>query len=154
RAAGARVVIAEDQEQVDKLVRIKDQLSQLAHIIYCDPRGRAHASDGCLASFTDVAAAGRREAVGRPGWLAGEIAAGAAGDTRVVCAASGARPRLARLSHANLFAVAEQLHGLDPQRPGQRHVSFLPLAWIGEQLVAVACGLARGLTLGFPEDAA
>jgi long-chain acyl-CoA synthetase len=33
-------------------------------------------------------------------------------------------------------------------------VSFLPLAWIGEQILAVGCGLRRGLALSFPEDAA
>ncbi len=49
--------------------------------------------------------------------------------------------------------MANHLDEVDPLRPGHRYVSFLPLAWIGEQMLAVACGLAHGLTLSFPEAA-
>lgn len=152
--AGARVVIAEDQEQIDKLLGLADRLPGLAHIIYYDPRGLAAYRDARLARFTDVAAAGRRDAEARPGWLDGEIAAGSPGDTAVLCTTPGARPGLARLSHAQLLAMADQLHRADPFAAGERHVSLLPLAWIGEQVLSVACGLAHGLALAFPEDAA
>jgi len=154
--AEVRVVIAEDQEQVDKLVGLKDRLSKLEHVIYYDPHGLEQARECYLARFTDVAAAGRRDAASRPGWLDGEIAAGSARDHALVCPTSGAtgRPKLALLSHANLLAMAEQFHQIDPLHAGQRYVSFLPLAWIGEQMLAVGCGLAYELTLAFPEDAA
>jgi len=154
--AEVRVVVAEDQEQVDKLVRLKARLATLEHIIYYDPHGLEHAREGYLAKFTDVEAAGRGAGELRPGWLDGEIAAGDAGDTAVICTTSGTtgQPKLAQLSHANLLTMAEHLHAVDPLHAGQRYVSFLPLAWIGEQMLAVACGLAHGLTLAFPEDAA
>src|SRR5262249_7410185 len=45
-------------------------------------------------------------------------------------------------------------HATAPLSSGHRCVSFLPLAWIGEQMLAVACGLAHGMTLSFPEEAA
>jgi long-chain acyl-CoA synthetase len=161
--AGARVVIAEDQEQVDKLLP-RDGRAELAHIIYCDPRGLAPYR-GCLASFADVAAAGRRDADARPGWLDAEIAAGDAEDIAVLgapeTAAASEKPELARFSHARLFAMAEQIHPVDPRtrpprplRAAQRYVSFLPLAWIGEQRFAVGFCLAHELTVAFPEDAA
>jgi long-chain acyl-CoA synthetase len=154
--AEVRVVVAEDQEQVDKLVRLKGRLARLEHVIYYDPHGLEQARDSYLTKFTDVEAAGRRAAESRPGWLDGEIAAGKAGDTAVICTTSGttAQPKLAQLSHANLLTMAEHLQAVDPLHAGQRHVSFLPLAWIGEQMLAVACGLAHGLVLAFPEDAA
>jgi long-chain acyl-CoA synthetase len=153
--ARVRVVVAEDQEQVDKLLRLADRLTGLEHVIYYDPRGLEHYREATLAGFTDVVAAGRRAAEARPRWLDAEIAAGDPADTAVICPTSGATagPRLARLSHANLLAMADQLHQVDPLRPGERHVSFLPLAWIGEQMLAVGCGLAHGLALAFPEDA-
>jgi long-chain acyl-CoA synthetase len=74
----------------------------------------------------------------------------------VICTTSGttARPKLAELSHANLLAMGEHLTQVDPLGPTDRYVSFLPFAWIGEQMLAVACGLSRGFTLSFPEDAA
>jgi long-chain acyl-CoA synthetase len=154
--AGVRVVVAEDQEQVDKLLALRPVPSGgLAHILYCDPRGLEHYRDERLAELVDVAEDGRRDAEARPGWLRGEIAAGAASDCAVICAtAATGRPRLARLSHRNLLATADQLLRLDPLGPGQRHVSFVPLAWIGEQVLAVACALVHELTLAFPEDTA
>src|SRR5262249_8348675 len=90
------------------------------------------------------------------GWLDGEIALGAPDDTAVICTTSGttAEPKLAQLSHSNLLAMAEHLHAVDPLRPEARYVSFLPLAWIGEPMLTVACGLAHGLTVSFPEEAA
>jgi long-chain acyl-CoA synthetase len=48
--------------------------------------------------------------------------------------------------------MAEHLTAIDPIGPKDRYVSFLPFAWIGEQMLAVACGLSKGLTLSFPED--
>src|SRR5262249_36167817 len=53
-----------------------------------------------------------------------------------------------------LLAMARHLQDIDPLDAGHRYLSFLPLAWIGEQMLAVACGLAHGLTLSFPEAAA
>src|SRR6185436_20586230 len=94
----------------------------------------------------------RRDGAARPAWLDGEIATSDASDRAVLCASSHA-PRLAQLSHAELLAAAAHIHQVGPLHAGQRYVSFLPLAWVSEQLLAVACGLAFGLTLAFPEDA-
>src|SRR5690606_29657714 len=109
-----------------------------------------------LTKFTDVEATGAEAARARPDWLDAEIAQGAPDDTAVICTTSGttARPKGAQLSHANLLAMAEHLSAIDPIHTGFRYVSFLPLAWIGEQMLAVACGLRHGMTLSFPEEAA
>ena len=154
--AGVRVVVAEDQEQVDKLIRLKDELPDLATIVYYDPRGLSGYPQPYLVKFTDVEAAGADAAEARPDWLDGEIARGGPDDISVICTTSGttAQPKAAELSHANLLAMAEHLTEIDPVRPGFRYVSFLPLAWIGEQMLAVACGLRHGMTLSFPEEAA
>jgi len=154
--AEVRVVVAEDQEQVDKLIRLKDQLPKLATIVYYDPRGLAGYPQPYLERFTDIEAAGAEQAEAQPSWLAARLALVHPDDTAIICTTSGttARPKLAELTHANLIAMAEHLAEIDPVLPGYRYVSFLPLAWIGEQMLAVACGLRHGLTLSFPEDAA
>lgn len=154
--AEVRVVVAEDQEQVDKLIRLKDQLPKLATIVYYDPRGLAGYPQPYLERFTDIEAAGAEKAKAQPAWLDDRVALVGPDDTAIICTTSGttARPKLAELSHANLIAMAEHLAEIDPLRPEYRYVSFLPLAWIGEQMLAVACGLRHGLTLSFPEDAA
>ncbi|HEX5542052.1 MAG TPA: AMP-binding protein [Micromonospora sp.] len=154
--AEVRVVVAEDQEQVDKLIRLKDTLPNLATIVYYDPRGLSGYPEPYLLNFTDVEATGAEAARARPDWLAGEIAQGQPDDIAVICTTSGttAQPKAAQLSHTNLLAMAEHLTRIDPIRPGFRYVSFLPLAWIGEQMLALACGLRHGMTLSFPEEAA
>ena len=154
--ARVRVVVAEDQEQVDKLLGIAARLPQLRHVIYYDPRGLEHYGETCLLRFEDVEHAGRAQAAARPGWLDRHIAQASPSDPALVCTTSGttARPKLAVLSHANLLHMARRLQQIDPLDSGSRYVSFLPLAWIGEQMLALACGLLQGFTLSFPEAAA
>ena len=156
--AGARVVVAEDQEQVDKLLRLHTELgadSMLEHIVFYDPHGLEQYTDEILLDFTDVEDAGRAWAAENPGWLDEQIAAGHPDDLAVICTTSGttSKPKLAELSHANLLSMAEHLTSIDPIVAKDRYVSILPFAWIGEQMLAVACGLYCGLTISFPEDA-
>ena len=153
--AQVRVVVAEDQEQVDKLIRLWDELETVETVIYYDPHGLEHYEEPYLLEFTDVEARGRAYEQEHPGWLDEQIAAGRADDTAVICTTSGttARPKLAMLSHANLLAMGRSLMAIDPVTADDRYVSFLPFAWIGEQMLTVACGLQVGFTVSFPEEA-
>ena len=153
--ARVRVVVAEDQEQVDKLIRLKDRLDTVEAVVYYDPRGLERYDQDYLLEFTDVEARGRAVEADRPGWLDEQVAAGRAGDIAVICTTSGttALPKLAMLSHANLLAMGKSLMSIDPIGQGSRYASFLPFAWIGEQMLAVACGLQAGFTISFPEEA-
>ncbi|MDV3221609.1 AMP-binding protein [Intrasporangium sp.] len=156
----ARVVIAEDQEQVDKLIRLRSETTAsgdvlpLETVVFYDPHGLEAYTEPFLRDFTDIEAQGRAWGEEHPGWLDEQIASSTPDDVAVICTTSGttSRPKLAELSHANLLAMAEHLTSIDPIRPKDRYVSFLPFAWIGEQMLAVACGLSKGLTISFPED--
>lgn len=152
--ARVRVVVAEDQEQVDKIIRLKERLPRLETVVYYDPHGLESYTEPCLRDFVDVEADGRKWGAEHPGWLDDQVAAGDPDDIAVICTTSGttALPKLAELSHANLLAMAEHLTEIDPLDRTDRYVSFLPFAWIGEQMLAVACGLSVGMTLSFPED--
>ena len=169
--ARVRVVVAEDQEQVDKLIRLIAERDaarrggagpdapaelRLETVVFYDPHGLEQYTESFLRDFTDVEALGREWGAAHPGWLDEQVAQGTSEDTAVICTTSGttSRPKLAELSHANLLAMAEHLTAIDPIASKDRYVSFLPFAWIGEQMLAVACGLSRGLTLSFPEDSA
>jgi long-chain acyl-CoA synthetase len=151
-----RVVVAEDQEQVDKIIELKDRLPAVEHVVYYDTRGLELYQVPYLAEFTDVEAAGRDWGEAHPGWLDEQIAAGRGADVAVICTTSGTtgRPKLAMLSHANLLSMGRSLNEVDPIGAGARYLSFLPLAWIGEQMIAVATGLQLGFTLSFAEEAA
>jgi long-chain acyl-CoA synthetase len=153
--ADVRVVVAEDQEQVDKLLALKEQLPELTTVIYYDPHGLQDYEDPLLRPFLDVERVGAADAERRPDWFAEQVAARTPDDIAVVCTTSGttSRPKLAMLSHRNLLSMGRQLMVLDPIDIDDRYVSFLPFAWIGEQMLTLACGLQVGFTVSFPEEA-
>jgi long-chain acyl-CoA synthetase len=152
-----RLVVAEDQEQVDKLLKLRaDSGADLLveTVVFYDPHGLEEYDEPWLRDFVDVEEAGRAWGESRVGWLDAEIAEGRGSDIAVICTTSGttSNPKLAELSHANLISMGEHLTAVDPIRAKDRYVSFLPFAWIGEQMLAVACGLTHGVTISFPED--
>jgi long-chain acyl-CoA synthetase len=153
--AGARFVVAEDQEQVDKLLDIADRLPRLERVVYDDPRGLRGYPHDKLIHFAEVEATGEQgdAEMNRTGFL--ERVAGTRGeDVAILSTTSGTtgKPKLAMLTHRNLLAMAEHLLSVDPMEEGDEFVSFLPLAWIGEQMITLACGLTAGFTVSFPEE--
>jgi long-chain acyl-CoA synthetase len=157
RHAGVRIVVAEDQEQVDKLLALRGagRIDAVEWIIYYDPHGLELYDDDCLIEFTDLEHRGDELERERPGWLEEEMERGAATEPAILCTTSGttAKPKLAVLTHRNLLSMGAGLMEVDPIDRSDEYVSFLPLAWIGEQMISVACSLQAGFTLSFPEDA-
>ncbi len=148
--AQVKLVVAEDQEQVDKMLEIREQASHLKYIIYHDPRGMAAYEVDDLMSFEDVCAMGKDRAGEFPEW----VKALSPDDTCLIATTSGTtgRPKLAMLSHANMLSMAANLGAADPKFPKDEFVSFLPLAWMGEQMMALASALLFGFTVNFPEE--
>ena len=152
--SAARFVVAEDQEQVDKILELRDRLPHLAHVIYHDPRGVRAYGDAGLLDFADVEAMGETHAREHPDAFARSVAATRADDVAVLGTTSGttSQPKLAMLSHRNLLSMAQRLQQVDPMVRGDEFVSFLPLPWIGEQMVTMSWGLSVGFTVNFPEE--
>ena len=153
-----RFVVAEDQEQVDKLTELYDagRLQTVEKVIYFDPRGLEMLDLPYLVNFTDVEKLGDEYEVGHPGWLDKQVNKGHGFDVAILCTTSGTTglPKLAMLTYDNLLSMGRRLMEVDPVQPRDEYVSFLPLAWIGEQMISLACGLQVGFALSFPEDAA
>jgi long-chain acyl-CoA synthetase len=154
--AQVRFVVAEDQEQVDKLIALREagRLETVERIVYYDPRGLEHYDVAELMHFPDVERAGEDYERQHPGWFDEQVASVAPMDTAILCTTSGttAKPKLAMLSHENLLSMGSSLMSLDPIKPRDEFVSFLPLAWIGEQMLAVGCALQAGFAISFPES--
>ena len=148
--AEAKLVVAEDQEQVDKILAFRDKLPDLEHIVHHDPKGLAAYDAPGLVSFESVRERGRHRASEYS-----QRAAALTPDTPCLIATTSGttgRPKLAVLSHKNLLAMAHNLGLADPKYDTDEFVSFLPLAWMGEQMMAVASSLLFGFCVNFPEE--
>ena len=150
----ARVVLAEDQEQADKVLGIRASLPHLANIIVDDTRGLELYDDPMLTSLETVEARGRALDAEQPGRYERMLAEGKPGDVALLSYTSGTTgsAKAAMISHANLLAMARGVTQVDPMRASDDIVSFLPFAWVGEQLISVAMALHVGATVNFPEE--
>jgi len=151
--AETSVVVAENQEQVDKILSLKDRLPCLRLVVYDDPRGLRNYGDPILKPFEAVTADGRTFASSHPGYVEARIAEGKPDDLTLFSYTSGttSRPKGVMLSHANLLSPAAVLAETEGVRPDDEHLAYLPMAWVGNSLISLALHLWVGFTVSFPE---
>src|SRR6478735_4357127 len=152
--AGARFAIAENQEQIDKLLEIRKTVPSLQTLIYDDARGLRHYQD--LLSYDDVLERGAKRLQAAPNLVAEEVAKGRGGDDAIMLYTSGTtgRPKGAVLSHDNLVWAAKAGAEFDGLEAGDELLSYLPMAWVGDHLFSYAQGYVLGLVVNCPESAA
>ena len=152
--AGIAVILAEDEEQVDKLLGLEDRIPTVRHIVYADPRGMRKYEDPRLLPLADLLADGERRAVADPARFGDLVAAGRAEDVAVLCTTSGttAHPKLAMLSGGAIIRHCRSYLGIDPKGHEDEYVSVLPLPWIMEQIYAVGKSLVCGMRVNFVEE--
>ena len=154
--AEARIAVVEDQEQVDKLLRVKAQCPRLQHIVYDDPRGMRHYKDPCLVSLKELRERGRKFAHESPDHYEQEVAKGKADDIAVICYTSGTtgQPKGAMLSHRNLIVTATNAVAREGLREADEVLAYLPMAWVGDHMFSFAQSIVAGFTTNCPESAA
>ncbi len=152
--AETSVIVAEDQEQVDKVLSLKDQLPNLQKVIFDDPRGLWAYDDAMLMSFEDVLEAGRGFAKEHPEYYAAELAKGGAEDVAMIAYTSGTTgaPKGVMLSHRNMIAGAESFIEVNEIKMGDNWLSYLPMAWVGDAAFSLGMALAGKLTVNCPES--
>jgi long-chain acyl-CoA synthetase len=152
--ADVTFTVVEDQEQVDKLLEMWPELKGIRKVIYYDPKGLRSYTEDFLLSFSEVEQLGREFEKTHPGEFEQRLAQGKGTDLAILSTTSGTtgHPKLAMLTHHSMLNMGRNLMSVDPLAPQDEFVSFLPLAWIGEQMMVLSCGLQVGFTVNFPEE--
>jgi long-chain acyl-CoA synthetase len=142
--------VAEDQEQVDKLLEIRPQCPQLAHIWYDDARGLRNYSEPGLSSLDELLAQGA------PDVFDAEVAKGQPHDVAAMFFTSGTtgNPKGVVHTHFTLLDRAAAGAKFDKLTDREEVLAYLPPAWIGQNIFSYAQWLACGYVVNCPESAA
>ncbi len=152
--ADVAVIVAEDQEQIDKVMALRDQLPALRYVIYDDARGMLHYKHDWLKSFADVQAMGREFGKTHGGYFDAAIEQGRADDLAFVCYTSGTtgNPKGAMLTHGNALETAKMALRAEDFRVDDDYLAYLPMAWVGDTFYTLVMGLAVGFAINCPES--
>jgi long-chain acyl-CoA synthetase len=150
----AKLVFAEDEEQVDKLLALADRAPNLKHIVYSDPRGMRKYDDPRLMEAEKLATIGRDRAAREAGLYDRLVDATKGDDVAILCTTSGttANPKLAMLAAGRVLKHCAAYLAFDPKGPDDEYVSVLPLPWIMEQVYALGKGLLCRMKVNFVEE--
>jgi long-chain acyl-CoA synthetase len=154
--AGVKFCVVEDQEQVDKLLEIREQCPQLAHIFFDDPRGLRKYDEPGLASIDELMAAGEVFHGLHPDFVAEQIALAQPDDVGAMFFTSGTtgNPKGVVHTHRSLLDRAQAGAEFDRLGPNEEVLAYLPPAWIGQNIFSYAQWLCCGYIVNCPESSA
>jgi len=150
--------VVEDQEQVDKLLEVEAQLAQqgraVRHLIYEDARGLRDYDHSSLMSYDRLLEIGRDYDRVHPGFFEAAVQAGNPDDTAIILYTSGTtgKPKGVCHSHRGLIGAARFGSAFDGLSAGDDVLSYLPMAWVGDNLFSYAQALVTGFTVNCPES--
>jgi long-chain acyl-CoA synthetase len=151
--ADAKIVFAEDQEQVDKILELKGSLPKITKVIYEDPKGLRHYSDPLLMSLARLEELGRKLDAERPGLFEELVRATKSQDMALICYTSGTTgaPKGAMISHGNFVSAIQGILEIEKYQRADQMLAYLPPAWIGDTFWSLAGSLIVGCTVNCPE---
>ncbi|MEN9842733.1 MAG: hypothetical protein RLZZ612_562 [Pseudomonadota bacterium] len=152
--AEVRFVVVEDQEQVDKMLEIREQCPQLSHIYYDDPRGLRNYDEEGLAALDELLAAGQVFAGVHPQFFEDEIKKAQPEDVAAMFFTSGTtgNPKGVVHTHFTLLNRASVGAKFDKLVASDEVLAYLPPAWIGQNIFSYAQWLAAGYVVNCPES--
>ncbi|MDP2697337.1 long-chain fatty acid--CoA ligase [Thalassospira sp.] len=150
----AKVLIAEDEEQCDKLLELGDSIPTVKHIVYCDPRGMRKYDDNRLVDVEKIYDYGRKIDAADPSAYDRLIADTRGDECAILCTTSGttSKPKMAMLNAGDFLDHCAAYLRADPKFPGDNYVSVLPLPWIMEQVYVVGQSLISRQIVNFVEE--
>jgi len=159
------VVYAEDQEMVDKILLVADEVPSVETVIYRDEKGmfryengeKTDPDDPEIVAYERVEERGKeRLESGNAGsnYLHEQVKSVDPETTAMLAPTSGTTgmPKRVRLSHFNFVNLANAAIDIDPLPEESDYFSYLPMAWVGEQMILLAAAFVGGWTANFPEQ--
>jgi long-chain acyl-CoA synthetase len=150
----SKAIVCEDQEQVDKVLEIKDQLPSLRHIIYFDGKGLSGYDVPDLVPYTKLMETGAKAAQSDPGFLDRALRDHDPDDVALIVGTSGSTglPKAALITYRNIAFVGEASAKNISQTERDSAVSYLPLCHVAEQLFSVFLAMHGGYAVSFGES--
>ena len=152
--AESRFIVCENQEQVDKVLQIKDECPKIDTLVYADDRGMRDYTQPYLHNFDDVVARGRQYNSDYPDFYQEEVAKGQGADTSIMLYTSGTtgRPKGVVLTYDNILKTAYNAVKFEGLRETDEVLAYLPMAWVGDHIFSYAQALTSGLCTACPES--
>ncbi len=149
------LAIVEDQEQVDKMLEVREQCPGLARIWFDDPRGLRNYAEPGLAALDTLIAAGQAFNAAHPGFVDAEVAKTNPDDVAAMFFTSGTtgNPKGVVHTHSTLIDRAQAGARFDKLGASEEVLAYLPPAWIGQNIFSYAQWLACGYVVNCPESA-
>ncbi len=150
----AIIAVANDQEQVDKFLEIRDKIPRLKKIIYWDPKGLRNYHDPLLLSYHEAIELGKSYEKKHPDAFEKSLRMGSADDIAALYYTSGTsgEPKAGMVSHRALINSGKSFLNYNPLTNTDNLFSYLPAAWIGEGMFATAAHLTGAVILNFAEE--
>ncbi|MFC1993918.1 AMP-binding protein [Chloroflexota bacterium] len=150
----ATIVLAKDQEQVDKMIEVVDKLPKVKKVIYWEPKGLSSYDHQILTSYDDVIQHGIQYEKSSPGLFEDNIAKGRIDDLALVLYTSGTKglPKGAMMDHRYLLTLAQMNEDYCPVNIKDEYLSYILPGWLMEQSLGLLPWLTVGRTMSFPED--
>ncbi len=154
--AEARFAMAEDQEQIDKLLEIKDRCPKLEQVIFDDSRGMRHYRQDFLTEFDEVQSRGRAFDRDNPGFFDVEVAKAKGGDVSIYLYTSGTtgQPKGVVLSFENVIRTAQNGIDFEGLTADEEMLAYLPMAWVGDHIFSYGQSYCAGFCVSCPESSA
>ena len=153
--AEVRFCVVEDQEQVDKMLEVRESCPGLAHIFYDDPRGLRNYQEDGLVALDQLLESGRAFAASQPGFFKAEVGKLRPDDVAAMFFTSGTtgNPKGVVHTHRSLIDRARAGADFDKLTSQEEVLAYLPPAWIGQNIFSYAQWLACGYVVNCPESA-
>jgi long-chain acyl-CoA synthetase len=152
--AETRAAVVENQEQVDKLLSVKDQYPGLEFIIYSDPRGLGQYDEPFLYAYEQIQERGRAFDAENPEYFLDEVAKGSGSDLSIIAYTSGTtgRPKGVMLNFDALCHSATLSVEFESLGAADETLSYMPMAWVGDHFFSYAQAYTAGFTVNCPES--